>query len=411
MTGAGDRAPSAHHRSWGFAALLASLAMLGPFAVDMYLPAFPAIGAEFGAAPIALQQTLSVYMFAYAFMMLWHGALSDALGRRPIVLGGLGVFALGTLGCAIAGNIQSLWLFRVLQGLSAGTGLVVGRAIIRDRFQGAEAQRMMSQMTLVFGVGPALAPIVGGALLNLLGWRAIFWAMLAWTVLMLALCARMLPETLPVAQRHALHPRALWRNYHAVVTQPKFILLALVPALNFCAFFLYIAAAPAFLVGMLGVSTWGFAWLFVPMIAGIMIGALVSGRLAGRVSPKRTVRAGYLLLALGVLVNLAVSTFLPPFVAWNVLPIMIYTMGSSLIMPSVTLLLLDLFPTMRGMTSSLQGFVQFALGGVVAGTMAPLLAVSLPVMAWGMAAFTTASFALWLVYQRRARSTLKEWSP
>ncbi len=411
MTDAGDRAPRAHHRSWGFAALLASLAMLGPFAVDMYLPAFPAIGAEFGAAPIALQQTLSVYMFAYAFMMLWHGALSDALGRRPIVLGGLGVFALGTLGCAIAGNIQSLWLFRVLQGLSAGTGLVVGRAIIRDRFQGAEAQRMMSQMTLVFGVGPALAPIVGGALLNLLGWRAIFWAMLAWTVLMLVLCARMLPETLPVAQRHALHPRALWRNYRAVVTQPKFVLLALVPAFNFCGFFLYIAAAPAFLVGMLGVSTWGFAWLFVPMIAGIMIGAFISGRLAGRVSPKRTVRAGYLLLALGVLLNLAVSNFLPPFVAWNVLPIMIYTIGSSLIMPSVTLLLLDLFPTMRGMTSSLQGFVQFALGGVVAGTMAPLLAVSLPVMAWGMAAFTAASFALWLVYQRRARTTLKEWAP
>ena len=411
MTDAGDGAPRPHRRSWGFAALLASLAMLGPFAVDMYLPAFPAIGAEFGAAPIALQQTLSVYMFAYAFMMLWHGALSDALGRRPIVLGGLCVFALGTLGCAIAGNIQSLWLFRVLQGLSAGTGLVVGRAIIRDRFQGAEAQRMMSQMTLVFGVGPALAPIVGGALLNLMGWRAIFWAMLAWTVLMLALCARMLPETLPAAHRHALHPRALWRNYHAVVTQPKFILLALVPALNFCAFFLYIAAAPAFLVGMLGVSTWGFAWLFIPMIAGIMIGAFASGRLAGRVSPKRTVRAGYLLLALGVLVNLAVSTFLPPLVAWNVLPIMIYTIGSSLIMPSVTLLLLDLFPTMRGMTSSLQGFVQFALGGVIAGTIAPLLAVSLPVMAWGMAAFTAASFALWLVYQRRARSTLKEWSP
>ena len=411
MTDAADGAPRAHRRSWGFAALLASLAMLGPFAVDMYLPAFPAIGAEFGAAPIALQQTLSVYMFAYAFMMLWHGALSDALGRRPIVLGGLCVFALGTLGCAIAGNIQSLWLFRVLQGLSAGTGLVVGRAIIRDRFQGAEAQRMMSQMTLVFGAGPALAPIVGGALLNLLGWRAIFWAMLAWALLMLVLCARMLPETLPAAHRHALHPRALWRNYHAVITQPKFALLALVPAFNFCAFFLYIAAAPAFLVGMLGVSTWGFAWLFVPMIAGIMIGAFASGRLAGRVSPKRTVRAGFLLLALGALANLAVSTFLPPFVVWNVLPIMIYTIGSSLIMPSVTLLLLDLFPTMRGMTSSLQGFVQFALGGVIAGTIAPLLAVSLPVMAWGMAAFTAASFALWLVYQRRARSTLKEWSP
>ena len=406
-----DPAQRVHQRSWAFAALLASLAMLGPFAVDMYLPAFPAIGREFGASQIALQQTLSVYMFAYAFMMLWHGALSDALGRRPIVLAGLAVFALGTLGCAIAGNVESLWLFRALQGLSAGTGLVVGRAIIRDRFSGAEAQRMMSQMTLVFGIGPALAPIVGGALLNLLGWRYIFWAMLAWTVAMLLLCARALPETLPPAHRHALHPRALWRNYHTVLAQPNFTLLALVPALNFCGFFLYISAAPAFLVDLLGVSTWGFAWLFVPMISGIMIGAGISGQLAGRMSPKRQIRTGYAVLAAAVFVNLVICALAPPLVALNVLPIMIYTIGSSLIMPSVLLLLLDLFPTMRGMTSSLQGFIQFAFGGVVAGTIAPLLARSLMTLAAGMAGFTLASFILWLGYQRRARSTLKGWAP
>ena len=411
MTAAVDPAQRVHQRSWAFAALLASLAMLGPFAVDMYLPSFPAIGREFGASQIALQQTLSVYMFAYAFMMLWHGALSDALGRRPIVLAGLAVFGLGTLGCAIAGNVQSLWLFRALQGLSAGTGLVVGRAIIRDRFSGAEAQRMMSQMTLVFGIGPALAPIVGGALLNLLGWRSIFWAMLAWAIAMLVLCLRTLPETLPAAQRHPLHPRALWRNYHAVVAQPNFTLLALVPALNFCGFFIYIAAAPAFLVDLLGVSTWGFAWLFIPMIAGVMIGAGISGQLAGRMSPQRQIRTGYTVLAAGVIVNLAICSFAPPLVAVNVLPIMIYTIGSSLIMPTVTLLLFDLFPTMRGMTSSLQGFIQFAFGGVVAGTIAPLLARSLMTLAAGMAAFTVASFLFWLAYQRRARSTLKGWSP
>ena len=411
MTDPAPAAPRAHARSWRFAALMASLAMLGPFAVDMYLPAFPAIGAEFGAAPLALQQTLSAYMFAYAFMMLWHGALSDALGRRPVILAGLTVFALGTLGCAIAGNIESLWLFRLLQGLSAGAGLVVGRAIVRDRFSGPEAQRMMSQITLVFGIGPALAPIVGGALLNLVGWRSIFWAMLAWTVVMLALSLRLLPETLPAAHRHPLHPRALWRNYRAVIARREFLLLALVPALNFCAFFLYIAAAPTFLVGLLGVSTMGFAWLFVPMIGGIMTGALVSGRLAGRLSPQRTARLGYQVLAVGVAANLAISALLPPLVAWNVLPIFVYTIGSAIVMPSATLLLLDLFPTMRGMASSLQGFVQFALGGAVAGTIAPLLATSLPVLALGMAAFTVASFAVWSLYGHRTRPLPKEGPP
>jgi DHA1 family bicyclomycin/chloramphenicol resistance-like MFS transporter len=411
MSMAGSTAPLVYRRSWGFAALMASLSMLGPFAVDMYLPAFPAIGGEFGVPPIALQQTLSVYMIAYAFMMLWHGALSDALGRRPVVLAGLAVFALGTLGCAIAGNIESLWLSRVLQGLSAGTGLVVGRAIIRDRFHGAEAQRMMSQVTLVFGLGPALAPIVGGALLNLTGWRSIFWAMFAWTVVMMALCVRVLPETHPAASRHPLRPGALWRNYRHVLGRPAFSFLAFLLAFNFCAFFIYIAAAPTFLVDRLGVSTWGFAWLFVPMIAGIMIGAYLSGRIAGRISPLRTIRIGYSVLAFAVLMNLAVSYFLAPRVEWNVLPIFVYTIGSSLIMPSVTLLLLDLSPTMRGMTSSLQGFVQFALGAVVAGSIAPLLASALVALAWGMAAFTGASFALWLLYQRHARPALKEWTP
>ena len=404
----GGTAPLVHRRSWRFAGLMASLSMLGPFAVDMYLPAFPAMGADLGVPSIALQQTLSIYMFAYAFMMLWHGALSDSLGRRPVVIGGLVVFALGTLGCAVAGNIESLWLSRVLQGLSAGSGLVVGRAIIRDRFQGPEAQRMMSQVTLVFGAGPALAPVIGGVLLNLLGWRAIFWFIFAWTAATLVMCLRSLPETHPPVARHPLRPRVLWRNYRQVLGKPAFIMLATLLGFNFCAFFLYIAAAPAFLVNLLGVSTWGFAWLFAPMIAGIMTGAFLSGRIAGSLSATRTIAIGYAVMAAGVLLNLAVVHFMAPQVAWNVLPMFVFTLGSSLIMPSVTLIILDLFPAMRGMTSSLAGFVQFALGAVVAGSISPLLSRSLTSLAWGMAVFAGASYALWLAYQRGARPALKE---
>ena len=397
--------------TWGFALLLGSLAMMGPFAVDMYLPAFPHIGAEFGVGPIALQQTLSIYMFAFAFMLLWHGALTDAWGRRPVVMGGLAIFGLATLGCAIAGNIESLWLFRALQGISAGTGMVVGRAIIRDLYHGPDAQRMMSRVTLVFGLGPALAPIIGGVFLNLLGWRFIFWFMLIWVSVVLLYCVSRLPETLPPAQRHAMHPRVLWRNYKNVLLRGEFLLLSMLTTLNFCAFFIYIAAAPAFLIDLLGVSTWGFAWLFIPMIAGIMLGAALSGRMAGKRSPQHTIRLGYAFMAAGAVLNLAVSFGLPADVRWNVPPIFILCVGTSLVMPSVTLMLLDLFPTMRGMAASLQGFMQFATAGFVAGSIAPLLARSLPALALGMAAFTVASFVLWLIYQRRARDLLKGWTP
>jgi len=252
-------------RTWSLAILLAALAMLGPLSVDTYLPAFHAIGQEFNAPQIAVQQTLSAYLFAYAFMMLWHGALADALGRRPVVLVGLGVFAITTLGCAIAGNIETLWLFRALQGVCAGTCRVVGRAIIRDRFHGAEAQRLMSQITLVFGIAPAVAPVLGGVLLNSMGWRSIFWTMLVLVIALLIWSVRSLPETLPAHARQSLAPLQMWKNYSSVLRHREFLLLAMVPALNFAGFFVYIACAPIFLVEMLGVSTYGFAWLFLPM--------------------------------------------------------------------------------------------------------------------------------------------------
>jgi DHA1 family bicyclomycin/chloramphenicol resistance-like MFS transporter len=390
-------------RTWALASLLAALVMLGPFSIDMYLPAFPAIGAEFRVQPVAVQATLSAYLFAYAFMMLWHGALSDALGRRPVVLASLVVYAVATLGCAIAGNIQSLWLARALQGLSAGAGMVVGRAIIRDSFHGAEAQRAMSQITLVFSIAPAVAPIVGGLLLNTLGWRSIFGVLLAFTLGVLAWSARSLPETHPPAARSALHPRTLWHNYRAVLGKPEFLLLAHIPALNFCAFFLYIAGAPAFLVDLLGVSTFGFGWLFIPLIAGVMIGATMSGRLAGRMSPQRTVRLGFAFMGAACALNLAVAAFAPPHVAIHVAPVFVFMIGSSLTMPSISVMLLDLFPTMRGLASSLQGFVQFGLGGVVAGTIAPVLDRSLLALAAGMAAFALGSYLLWVIYLRRTR--------
>ena len=403
--------PRVQRQSWRLAGLIAALSMIGPFSIDLYLPAFSAIAAEFGASPIAMQQTLSAYLFAYAFMMLWHGALSDALGRRPIIIGGLAIYAFATLGCAIAGNIETLWLFRAAQGLCAGTGLVVGRAIIRDRFQGAAAQRLMAQVTLVFSIAPAIAPIVGGALLNTLGWRSIFWLLLLWVLVLLVWSSRSLPETLPPSHRHTLRPGVLWRNYTSVLAKPEFTMLSLIPTLNFAALFLYIAAAPVFLVDLLGVSTWGFAWLFVPMIAGIIIGATLSGRMAGRISPQRTIRLGYSFIAAGALANILICQLAPPFVAWNVAPILIFVTGSSLVAPSVMLALLDLFPAMRGLASSLQGFVQFAVAGVVAGTVAPLLAGSLTALAWGLAGFSLASFAAWLIYQRHARTTLKDWQP
>jgi MFS family permease len=164
-------------------------------------------------------------------------------------------------------------------------------------------------------------------------------------------------------------------------------------ALNFAGFFIYIAGAPGFLIDLLGISTWGFAWLFVPMIAGIMIGAALSGRFAGHRSPRRTVHLGYSLVAIGVALNLLICWMLSPNVIWNVLPVFVFCIGTGVMMPSLMLMMLDLFPSMRGMASSLQGFVHFSLSGVVAAIVAPFLVQSLQALALGMLGAAVASFA------------------
>ena len=147
---------------WTLAALLAVLGMLGPFAIDTYLPAFTGIAQSLEATPVQMQQTLSVYLFGFAFMNLFHGALADSFGRRPVILWGLLVFCLASVGCALSQSVGQLVFFRLLQGLSCGAGVVVSKAIVRDLFPPADAQRVMSQITIFFGIAPAIAPIMGG---------------------------------------------------------------------------------------------------------------------------------------------------------------------------------------------------------------------------------------------------------
>src|SRR5262245_3134903 len=200
---------------WMLAALLASLGTIGPFAVDTYLPAFAGIAQSLAASPLQMQQTLSAYLLGIAVMNLFHGALSDGFGRRPVILAGIGVFALASIGCALSRSVGELVLWRIVQGLSGGAGMVVARAIVRDLFDAVDAQRMMSQMTLFFGVAPALAPVIGGLLFVQWGWSSIFWFLAVVGLVLWLSCAAWLPETLPPERRQSLHVGALLRGYWA----------------------------------------------------------------------------------------------------------------------------------------------------------------------------------------------------
>ncbi|MHB8848749.1 MAG: multidrug effflux MFS transporter [Burkholderiales bacterium] len=380
--------------------LLAGLATLGPFSIDTYMPSFPAIQASLHASPLQLQQTLSVYLFCFAAMMLFHGSLSDSYGRRPIILVSLIAFIVTSIACVFAADIRVLMLFRGLQGLSAGAGMIVGRAMVRDLYSGPEAQRLMSHITMMFGLSPAVAPIIGGYLQIWFGWQSIFIFMALLGLLLLILSYYYLQETHALDKRQLFSFKPLINNYHQVASHPHFLLLAVTIALNFAGFFLYIASAPVFVLNILHLHENQFAWLFIPAISGVIVGAFLSGRLAGRATPQQTVAYAYGLLLTAAILNLAYSSLFTPSWPWAVLPVSLYGMGMSLAMPSITLLALDLFPQHRGLVSSMQGFVQTMLNAVVAGVVSPLLSFSPIYLALGMTGFLLSGRTVWAIYRR-----------
>ena len=395
------------------ALLLGGLAMFGPFSIDTIFPAFRVIARDLRVSPLLMQQTVSVYLIAYAAMALFHGPLSDAYGRRRVILTGVAVFALATIGCALSQDIGQLLLFRALQGLSAGVGLIVGRAVIRDCLDGDDAQRMMSSITMIFGIAPALAPVIGGWVLGWQGWQAIFWFLLLFACVLWTITFVALPETHLPDSRIAFRPSTLLHNARTMLGNPTFVRLAVSGTLCFNALFLYIASAPAFVQDLMGLNERQYVWFFAPAIGGMMLGAFVSGRMAGRMRGVRLANIGFACGGAAVLVNIGYNVFAhdlhPPVFALfgkhlllplAVLPVMAIAFGIALVFPILTLALLDMYPRQRGAAASMQAFVGLVLNALVAGVLSPLLSGSGMHLALASSAFTAGGWLLWRGYAR-----------
>jgi DHA1 family bicyclomycin/chloramphenicol resistance-like MFS transporter len=388
-----DRAAAAG--TAGLASILAALAMLGPFSIDTYLPAFPSIEESLGASTLEVQQTLSIYMLAFGVMTLWHGALSDAFGRRNIIIGSLAVFAVASLGCAAAHSVEYLWAFRILQGVSAGAGMVIGRAIIRDLYSGPPAERLLSLVTMIFSIAPAIAPILGGWIVKLANWRTIFLFLFAYACLLAWVCYKRLPESLAREKRQPFSPRYLFDSYRQVFRAPLFHLKAGTIAFNFAGLFLYIASAPAFITQHLALGPGEFGWLFIPAVSGIFFGALAANRLAGKMPVTRQVHIGFGFLLGAATLNVAYHAWFPPALPWSVAPLFFYCFGMSLVAPGATLMVLDLFPAIRGIVASCQSFTLTVLGAVVAGVVAPLVSHQVFLLALVQLFCCAIGFGLW----------------
>ena len=394
---AGTATAAAHHHR-GLALLLAALSALGPFSIDAYLPSFPELGHAFNVSPLLVQQTLTAYMLPFAAMTLWQGALSDTFGRRRVTLVMLAIFALASLGCLCAWNIGTLIFFRALQGGSAGAGMIIGRAIVRDLFDGAEARRLMSRIAVVFAIAPAVAPIIGGWLHVWFGWRAVFGFLTLFSAIIWFACHKALPETLPPQHRHPLKARTLLHGYWTVLSSATFVTLVLALTLNFSAVFIYIISAPAFLFNILHRGETEFFWLFGPIAAGMLLGTWLAGKIAGRWSNLRTLALAYGIMLLAAVGNVVLNWAQPAALPWCMFTLAVYVLGNALAMPSLTLMALDIFPHRRGMAASCQGFVQTAGNAVATALIAPALWETARRLSVGMLIFFAASGATFVLY-------------
>ena len=381
--------------------VLATLSMIGPFSIDTPFPAFADIGEEFEVGTEQLQLIVTAYMLAFAAMSVFHGPLSDSLGRRPVIVGSVAVYVVASLACMVAPTFELLLAGRVLQGLSAGGATIVSRTVIRDLFEGAQAQRLMSQVAVIFGVAPAVAPIVGGGLLQVGPWPLVFAFMAGLGLVLIAATLVVLPESHPPHRRVPLRPAEVVRGLIEVVRVPAFHRIAWAGTLVFGAQFLYIGGAAIFVVELLGEGELDFWKLFVPMIGAMMLGSTLSGRSAGILSLERVVTIGFLLAlvggVLGVVLALSpLATTLP----WTVLGVSLIALGNGLAFPVIQLMMLDLVPHRRGAVMSAGTFVTLVFNAVAAVALTPYVGRS--VLGFAIAALVCVVVGLGLWLRHRA---------
>ena len=389
-------------RHAGLALLLAALSMAGPFSIDTFFPSFHAIATQFSISAWAVQQTLTVYMLPLSFMSLVQGPLSDAIGRRPVILTGLVIYTAASIGCTLAPTFTTLLVFRAFQGSSVGVGVIVGRAVIRDLYDGPQAQKLLSLVTMIFAFAPSVAPVIGGWIHIFLGWRAVFGFMATFGLILAVASYFALPETHPPERRPPLHVPDLARTALRVASHGEFLLLALALGANFAAIMCFIGAAPMVVTTHWHLSETQFANLFFPVISGFAIGAWISGRLAGRVPGDRQVQWGF-----AISLPVSITTVLlhalvkaPPLLLQQVL-LTAAAIGVQLISPVVTLRMLDLFPKARGSAASVQSCISIVISAIVFGALAPLASGSMLNLSEASLCAVLIGFALWRTAQHR----------
>lgn len=348
------------------------MAAIGPFSIDMYLPALPAIGASLNATAGAVQGTLAIYFLGLAFGQVFYGPLSDRYGRRAPLFVGFGLYTLAAIACALAPDVQALTAARLVQALGGCAGMVIARAVVRDVTDERGAVRLMAQLMLVMGVAPIVAPMVGGAVLPVFGWRGIFWLLAIYGVTMLAIIALFLPESLPEERRRRDGMLAVIRVWRGLLGNRRFVGHALTGGFIIGGMFAYISGSPFVFMELHGVPAGQYGFYFGANALGIMVVGQVVGRLAQRVAPAQLLPVVIWVPFLAGLALLFVSaTGIGGFVALLV-TLFGYIAMIGAVMPLTVALGMGPHGAVAGSASALMGTLQFSIGAGVGALLGAL---------------------------------------
>lgn len=385
------------------ALVLGLLSAIGPFAIDMYLPALPAIGSALHADVHAVQLSLMAFFISFAISQIVYGPASDIFGRKPPLYVGIALFIVGSVGCALAPDIVWLIAFRFLQGLGGGAPIVVPRAIVRDLHTGADATKLMSMLMLVFSVSPILAPLIGSLIIDAAGWRAIFWVVTAIGGVGLVLVAATLEETRPAPQRARSDVASTLRAFALLLRDPHFIGLTAIGAFGMAAFFIYLANSSFVLIEHYGLTPRQYSLAFAVNAASFIGVSQFAGRLAERYGLPRIVSVAVLGFALAMTallaLNLAGIDGLAPMIAM----LLIGYGFLGLVVPTTSVMALDDHGEIAGAASALMGTLQLVMGAVVIAVMGGFVDGTARPMVAGIAAAALIAWVLARVTLRGAR--------
>jgi len=378
----------------GWLLLMGALTAIGPISIDMYLPAFPEMAANLGATGSQVERTLAAYLIGMAGAQLIYGPLADRFGRKPPLYGALIVYILASAGCALAPTVEFLTICRVVQAMGGAAGMVISRAVVRDHYSTQEAARALSMLMLVMGIAPILAPLVGGQVLALAGWRAIFAVITVAGIALLMAVSRIMVESLPLEKQVALSWGHIFRTYWGLMTHRRFVAFALSGGMGSATMFGYIVASPRLFIEHFGVSPQFYGFIFGLNALSLIVGSQVSARLLKTHRPEKL-----LPWALTAMMGAGLTALALTLAGWITMPLIMLCMMSFMftqgfVGPNSAAMALSDQGRQLGSASAMMGTLTMSCGALAGLTVSLWHTAGPEPLAWIMGGCTTLAFFL-----------------